>query len=103
VNYYGKLLKQPATGFRLVVHIINSAGEVVYEQDRQTRTTSKWRAGDIVRDRSVLLLPTSLPEGKYQIQLGWYDSSGAWNQKNGPRVAQIEVSKRPGYGWFTAK
>ncbi|MCU1273826.1 MAG: family glycosyltransferase, 4-amino-4-deoxy-L-arabinose transferase [Bryobacterales bacterium] len=103
VTYYWKFLKQPAANFRLLVHITNAAGQTVYRQDRQPRTNSKWNAGDIVRDRSVLLLPTSLPEGKYQIQLGWSDSSGARRQENGLRVAQIEVRKPPRYGWLTAK
>jgi hypothetical protein len=49
------------------------------------------------------LLPTSLPEGKYQIQLGWSDSSGARTEENGPRVAEIEVRKPPRYGWFSGK
>jgi hypothetical protein len=93
VTYYWKFLKQPAANFQILVHVINAAGQLVYQQDRQPRT----------RDRSVLLLPTSLPEGRYQIHLGWYDNSGARNQENGPRVAQIEVCKPPGYGWFTLK
>src|SRR5204863_1380740 len=103
VTYYWKLLRQPAANFRLLVHIANSAGQTVYQQERQPRITSVWKAGDIVRDRSVLLVPTSLPEGKYQIQLGWSDSSGASNSENGLRVAQIEVRKPPRHGWFTAK
>jgi hypothetical protein len=93
VIYYWKFLRQPATNFRLLVNITNPAGQMVYQQNRQPRT----------RDRTVLLLPTSLPEGKYQIQLGWPDSSGARTAENGPRVAEIEVRKPPRYGWFRAK
>ena len=103
VIYYWKFLKQPAINFRLVVHITNSAGQMVYQQDRRPWTTSKWRAGDIVRDRSILLLPTSLPEGKYRMQIGWSDNSGVQKQENGLRVGEIEVGKPPRYGWLSAK
>jgi len=84
VTHYWQCLKTPVAELRVFVHITNSAGETVYQQDHWPQAgrfpTSRWKPGDIVRERYVLALPGSLPAGKYQIRLGWFDPVG------GPRL-----------------
>jgi hypothetical protein len=68
--------------------------------------------GDIIRERYVMVLPDSLPGGKYQIRVGWFDSGGwrrlpifnsaASNSEDSARVAEIDVHNPPQYGWFRA-
>jgi hypothetical protein len=40
--------------------------------------TSRWDAGQWVRDRFDLSLPPDLPSGLYQVFVGWRDPSGVW-------------------------
>ena len=48
------------------------------------------------RPRSILLLPTSLPEGKYRMQIGWSDDSGVRKQENSLCLAEMKSVSRPG-------
>ena len=116
VTYYWKCLKEPAASFRIFVHITNAAGQIAYQQDHWPLygrfPTSRWKAGDIVSERYVVALPDSLPKGRYQIRLGWYDPArgprlpiltpGASDQEDRARVAEIEVPRARRYHWFRA-
>jgi Dolichyl-phosphate-mannose-protein mannosyltransferase len=114
VTYYWQCLKTPPADLRVFVHVTNLDGRIVYQQDHWPQAgrfpTSRWKPGDIVRERCVLALPGSLPAGKHQIWLGWFDPA------RGPRlpvlnpratdrddrvvVAELDVPLQPGYGWF---
>ena len=50
-----------------------------------TRPTSGWRVGEILQDTRRLVLPPDLPEGTYEIFLGFY------HPETGQRLPAIEL------------
>jgi len=116
VVYYWECLKPPPDDLRVFVHITDSAGQTVAQQDHWPQggafPTSKWKPGDLVRERYVLTLASSLPTGKYQIRLGWFDpvgglrlpivNPGASDRDDRALVGEIELPPHPTEGWFTA-
>jgi len=117
--YYWQCLATPAADLRVFVHLTDSADKIVYQQDHWPQAgwlpTTKWRPGDIVRERYLLTPPATLPEGNYRLWLGWFDPSAP----NAPRLpilharppnsddralaAEIQIPRRPGNGWFTSE
>jgi hypothetical protein len=54
--------------------------------------TSRWSAGQWVRDRFDLTLPSDLPGGLYRVYADWRDSSGtALEAENEPGIPLGEV------------
>jgi hypothetical protein len=114
INYWGRL-KPIATDLQVTVHITDSAGQIVAQQEHRPQSgwfpTSKWAAGDIVPDRYVLVLPGSLPGGKYQIWVGWFDpltgprlsilAPTASDNANRANIAEVDTRQPPRYGWFS--
>ena len=115
VIYNWRCVKTPAADLRVFVHITNQAGQAVAQQDHWPQAgrfpTTKWRAGDIVRERYVLVLPTSLPPARYQMRIGWFDplrgsrlpilSSAASDEATGAKIAEIDAPPPPTYGWLS--
>jgi hypothetical protein len=113
INYW-KCLKKLSADLRMFVHITDEAGRTIAQQDHGLQgglfPTSKWAAGDIIRDRYVLVLPGSLPAGKYQIRVGWFDPSRgprlpilnplASDEADRAKVAEVKVRSAPRDGWF---
>ena len=116
VIYHWQCLKESAGDVQIFVLITDSAGHIAYQQEHWPRaerfSTTKWKVGDIIRERYVMVLPGSLPGGKYQIRVGWFDPAGgrrlpilksaASNSEDSARVAEIDVHNPPQYGWFRA-
>jgi 4-amino-4-deoxy-L-arabinose transferase-like glycosyltransferase len=114
INYW-RCLKPLATDVQVSVHITDSAGQIVAQQQHGPQggwfPTSKWTAGDLVRERYVLALPGSLPGGKYQIWVGWVDpmrrqplsilNPTASEQAYHAEIAEIDARRPPRYGWFS--
>jgi len=115
VMYYWQCLKPTPVNLRVFVHITDYAGRTVYQQDHWPQCgwllTSQWKAGDIVRERYMLVLPGSLAGGKYQIRLGWFDpdrgprlrivNPGPEDRDDRALVAEITAGRVPVYGWFS--
>jgi len=115
VTYYWRCLIETSANLRIFVHITNAAGQMAYQQDHWPLggrlPVREWKNGDIVRERYVVELPGSLPEGEYQLRLGWFDplrgtrlpvlSPGVSDQEDRAPVATIQVRRRPRYGWFS--
>ena len=115
VTYYWQCLETPSSDLRVFVHVTDSAGQTVYQQDHWPQAgrfpTLRWKPGDIVRERYVLALPGSLAAGRYQIRLGWFDPTsgarlpvvnpGATDRDDRVVVAELDVPPRHGYGWFS--
>jgi hypothetical protein len=114
--YYSQCLKESAGELQIFVLVTDSAGHIAYRQEHWPRVerfaTTKWKVGDIIHQRYVMVLPESLPGGKYQIRVGWFDpargrrlpifNSTASNPEDSARVAEIDVHHPPRYGWFRA-
>jgi hypothetical protein len=112
---YWQCLKESAGELQIFVLITDSAGHIAYRQEHWPRverfSTTKWKVGDIIRERYVMVLPESLPGGKYQIRVGSFDPArrrlpifkgAASNLEDTARVAEIDVHDPPRYGWFRA-
>ena len=72
----------PGADYSLALWLINPAGERIELGQRQPLDgdypTSRWAAGQWVRDRFSLTLPPDLPGGEYRLFAGWRDPSGGW-------------------------
>lgn len=62
------------------LHIVDAQGRVWAGHDDQPRLgynpTSQWASGQLERDVQMVLLPSDMPAGEYQVKAGWYDSRG---------------------------
>jgi hypothetical protein len=72
----------PGADYSLALWLISPAGERIDLGERQPLEgdypTSRWAAGQWVRDRFSLTLPTGLPGGVYHLFAGWRAPSGEW-------------------------
>jgi 4-amino-4-deoxy-L-arabinose transferase-like glycosyltransferase len=66
------------TSYTVFVHVVNSQGKIVAQQDsvpdRGTLPTSGWLPNEVITDRYELPLASELAEGEYTIEIGLYDS-----------------------------
>lgn len=62
------------------VHLLAPSGQTVAQADGEPGAgrlpTTSWLTGEYLTDSHVLQLPTSLPRGVYQIEIGFYFSDG---------------------------
>ena len=75
------VLRTPATDYRVFVHVLDADGRLRFQKDKQPLNallpTSRWMAGQTMRDAYATVAPPDLPVGDYQIVMGVYDASGA--------------------------
>ena len=66
-----------ADDLSVFLHLLNSAGELVWQADgaaaHGTRPTWGWGGGETIVDPHTLALPQDLPEGEYHLVAGLYD------------------------------
>ncbi len=64
--------------FTPFVHLVNAEGVNATQDDHEPHDgaypTTRWAAGEMVREVYVLKMPADLPAGKYTVRAGWYDS-----------------------------
>lgn len=76
-----RALRTPATDYRVFVHVLNADGQMQFQKDKQPLNdllpTSRWMAGQTVRDAYATVVPPDVPPGDYQIVMGVYDAGGA--------------------------
>jgi 4-amino-4-deoxy-L-arabinose transferase-like glycosyltransferase len=113
--YYWQCLETPPPDLRVLVYVSDAGGNIVARQDHWPQAgslpASKWKPGDIVRERYVLTLPGSLPAGKYRVAVGWFDpvrgtalpvlNPGPADRSDRAAVAELDVP--PGNGWFSPR
>ncbi len=90
----------PDTDYPLELWLVNPWGQRVVLGTRQPLDgdypTGRWVAGQWVRDRFDLTLPSDLPGGLYQVFVGWHDPSGSWlmaGDAPGIRLGEIFISE----------
>ncbi len=76
-----RALRAPATDYRVFVHVLDADGQMRFQKDKQPLNellpTSRWPAGQTVRDAYATVVPSELPAGDYRIVMGVYDAGGA--------------------------
>jgi hypothetical protein len=80
VTLYWQAQSAPDADYTLVIWLVNQLGEQIWSEDREpldgNYPSSRWSAGQWVRDRFDLSLPPDLPSGLYQVFAGWRAPSG---------------------------
>jgi hypothetical protein len=76
LTLYWRSLALVTVQYDVFIHILDDAGEIVTQVDRQPvrglAATHLWQPGDIIRDRYHLDMPPYLPAGVYSIRVGMY-------------------------------
>ncbi len=62
--------------YTVFVHLLDASNRVVAQRDSQPaggrQPTIRWQPGQVLDDSYVLPIPTNLPPGRYQLELGMY-------------------------------
>ncbi len=70
-------LQPVTTDYQVFVHLLDAQGNKLLQRDGQPvvwlRPTSTWQPGEIIADRYGLLLPATMPAGRYTLAVGLYD------------------------------
>jgi hypothetical protein len=103
-------------GLRVFVHVTTPGGQTVFQQDHWPVAghvpTTQWKAGDVIQERYVVVLPEVLPPGRYQLRAGWFDPAkgtrlpivrGASDGEGRAIVAEFQVHPKTSPGWFRAE
>ncbi len=73
---YWRALKPLDEDYTVFVHVLDAAGNIVAQRDRQPEDgalpTSVWEVGEAVADRTEVALSASLPAGSYWVVAGMY-------------------------------
>ena len=76
VTIYWLALKENATDYHVFVHVVDGAGQVAAQHDGFPvggfTPTTRWRAGEIIKDAYHIQLPPDLPPGAYTVKAGMY-------------------------------
>lgn len=79
------------TDYKLFVHLAGESGQPVAQWDgypcSNTGRTSRWPAGEAVRDHVLLRIPAGTPPGTYSLLAGFYDP--ATGDRLGDRAIQV--------------
>ncbi|MDJ0755100.1 MAG: hypothetical protein QNJ45_16380 [Ardenticatenaceae bacterium] len=83
-------LNETSTSYRVFVHLVDEAGEIVAQSDGEpagwSRPTTGWLPPEYIIDEHTLTLPENLPDGTYRLRIGLY------NPQTGERVLSEEGS-----------
>ena len=82
LNLHWLAKRAPQDDYFVFVHLVDEADQIVAQQDRVPvdglRPTGGWRWGEVLVDRYRLMLPETLPAGRYRLYVGLYHhESGA--------------------------
>ena len=88
ITLYWQALATPARDYSVFIHLIDSDGKIVAQQDgppaQGSYPTSLWSAPETIINSHELRLPDSLPPGDYRVRLGLY------NPTDGIRVPVLD-------------
>jgi hypothetical protein len=96
VTLHWQAQAKPNADYTLGLWLVDQSGKQIPLMDREPLDgdyrTSRWDAGQWVRDRFDLLIPSDLPGGLYQVEAGWHDVSGTWlTAADGPGMPLGEI------------
>lgn len=79
LTLYWQAVATPTINYTVFVHLLNAKGQTVAQLDLQplgnTRPTTTWQVGQVLRDPYPLPLPANLSSGSYELHIGMYDAS----------------------------
>ena len=72
------------TRYKVFLHLLDENGNLVSQRDSEPggglALTTTWQPGEVILDNHGLLIPSDLPPGSYQLQLGLYDLANPANR-----------------------
>jgi hypothetical protein len=94
VEFYWQALSEMDQPYQVFFHLVNSAGQIVMQQDRAPgpggkEPTTGWLPGEVVCHPIDLTLPPDLPAGRYTLRLGLYRPPA------GPRLFARDAAGQP--------
>ncbi len=67
---------QPTGNYKVFIHLMNAQGELIAQRDDLPLgglvLTSQWSPGEVITDQFFVALPSNLPQGTYQLEVGMY-------------------------------
>jgi 4-amino-4-deoxy-L-arabinose transferase-like glycosyltransferase len=100
VSLFWQAQAAPGIDYVLTLWLVGQSGEQITLVDREPLDgdypTSHWQAGQWVRDRFGLLLPSDLPGGLYRVYAGWRRPSGPYlptDEEPGIPLGEIFMAK----------
>jgi len=82
VSLFWEAQREPPADYRLTLWLMTPDGTRIDLDTRQPLAgeypTSRWSAGQWVRDRFDILIPAQTPPGLYRVFAAWRDAQGAW-------------------------
>ncbi len=92
---HARALDQPERSFTVFVHLLDADGRRVAGHDggpaAGAAPTDAWTAGDTVRDRHGLLLPSHPAAGSYRLIAGMYDQQGRVELESGATEIELGI------------
>jgi hypothetical protein len=114
---FWRRLGYSANNLQRYVHVANAAGEAVYHSNLKPlaelypKVEVALKGNDIIREQTLLVLPVSLPKGRYSIWFGWLDPERVpqgyrvdpdiRNRHNCVQVGEVQIQQTLRYGWFS--
>ena len=72
---YWRVEEPPPAPLKLFLHLTTPSGALVAQHDGLGSPPHGWANGDLVVQRHTVQLPSDLPPGPYQLQVGVYDAT----------------------------
>jgi hypothetical protein len=103
ISLWWQVLAKTDRDYTVFIHLVGTEGRVWAQEDKllqnDSRATSAWRVGEIVREEYELPLPADIPPGEYRVVAGvYYWETGqrlpVWDE-NGERVADDAILLGP--------
>jgi hypothetical protein len=70
--------------YKIFLHLLDDQGNIVSQRDSEPggglALTTTWQPGQVIIDNHGLLIPSDLPPGQYQMQLGLYEVANPSNR-----------------------
>ena len=90
LTLYWESLTAVSDSYKVFVHVLDGSGAIVAQIDRLPvnglAPTTRWQAGDLIRDRYELALPAELPAGHYELRVGLYTEANGRLPINQPQA-----------------
>jgi hypothetical protein len=102
ITLYWEALTKPSHDLVVFVHLLLPPDAVWAQRDAVpqdgARPTSGWQAGETIKDRYVIAVPATAPEGLYTVEIGFYEPESGERLKvglsdAGYRLGQVRVVK----------
>lgn len=92
-----RALKPPLTRYTAFAHLQDASGGNLaqddHEPDQGKYPTTRWAAGEMVRETYALRVPSTLQPGDYFLRVGWYDSLTQENLTMADSSESVELRK----------